>query len=366
MDAARLQEEMDLAVSQGVFPGGVLLTAIGPETVNVVCAGRIETGKQSRPVTPETIYDLASLTKILSTTILAMIFLEEGRFSLDTSLVSLWPGRVPQDKKGLTLVQLLGHTSGLPAWRPYYQDLAGVPAGKRRARAAELILKEPLESKPGRREIYSDLNFILLGLILEEIGQARQDVLFNRLIAGPLDLKTIGYRPLDRYPLPLPENLAPTEEVPRRGGLLRGEVHDDNAAALAGVAGHAGLFGLVREVWLIFSSLRAAHRDEPGPRLVSPETVRAFWRKPKTSPHRARALGFDTPSPAGSSAGRFFSPSSVGHLGFTGVSLWHDPDKDLTIILLTNRVHPAASNEAIKEFRPYIHDIVAETLAPRT
>ncbi|MDY6852908.1 MAG: serine hydrolase, partial [Thermodesulfobacteriota bacterium] len=238
-----------------------------------------------------------------------------------------------------------------------------IPPEKRRARVAELILNEPLESEPGRREVYSDLNFILLGLILEEIGQARQDVLFNRLIAGPLGLKTIGYRPLDHGSLPLPENLAPTEKVPRRGGLLRGEVHDDNAAALAGVAGHAGLFGPVREVWRIFRSLRTAHRDEPGPRPVSPGIVRAFWQR---SPHRTRALGFDTPSPAGSSAGRFFSPRSVGHLGFTGVSLWHDPDKDLTIILLTNRVHPVASNEAIKEFRPHIHDIAAETIKPRT
>jgi len=353
-------------VSQGVFPGGVLLIAVGPETAGLVCAGRIETGTQSRPVTPETIYDLASLTKILSTTILTMIFLEEGYFSLETPLVRLWPGPVPQDKKSLTLGQLLGHISGLPAWRPYYQDLAKVPAGKRRARAAELILKEPLESEPGRREVYSDLNFILLGLILEEAGQARQDILFNRLIAGPLGLKSIGYRPLDSGSLPLPENLAPTEKVPGRGGLLRGAVHDDNAAALAGVAGHAGLFGPVREAWFIFNSLRAAHQNEPGPRLVSPEIVRAFWRKPGASPHRARVLGFDTPSPAGSSAGRFFSPRSVGHLGFTGVSLWHDPGKDLTIILLTNRVHPAASNEAIRKFRPHIHDIVAESLDPQT
>jgi len=353
---------MDRAVRQGVFPGGVLLVAGGEEIAGVICAGSTGGGDVSRPVTAETVYDLASLTKILSTTILVMLFWEAERLSLESPLAGLWPEPGPEEKKGLTVARMLSHSTGLPAWRPYHQNLSQVPPAERRSRTAELILAEPLEVRPGQRAIYSDLNFILLGLILEKLADERQDLVFQKYIAGPLSLDSTGYRPTDREISEEISNVAPTEIAPHRGGLIHGQVHDDNAAALAGVAGHAGLFGTAAEVWKIFNALRSAYREEPGPRLVSPETVRRFWHRSNLAPDSTWALGFDTPSRTGSSAGRYFSPASVGHLGYTGVSLWHDPEKDLTVILLTNRVHPKASNQAIRAFRPFIHDLVVEAL----
>jgi len=356
-----LQEAMDRAVIQGVFPGGVLLAAKGDEDFSVICAGSTGGGDASRFVTAETVYDLASLTKILSTTILVMLFLEKERFTLETPLADLWPEPVPEEKKGVTVAQMLSHATGLPAWRPYHQILNRVPPDERRAEMARLILAELLEARPCRQAIYSDLNFILLGLIIEKTAGRRQNFLFQKYIAAPLSLTATGYRPTDGESSLEIDNTAPTETLPHRGGLICGQVHDDNAAALAGVAGHAGLFGTAVEVWKIFNSLRSAYRNEPGLKLVAPATVRRFWRRSNLAPDSTWALGFDTPSRTGSSAGRHFSPASVGHLGYTGVSLWYDPEKDLTVILLTNRVHPTASNQAIRTFRPYIHDLVVET-----
>ena len=352
---------MTRAVSRGVFPGAVLLAA-HREQVITVTAGRLDYDARSRPVTPETIYDLASLTKVLATTILAMIFLEKDWLSLHYPLARFWPSRLPEDKKELTLKHLLSHTSGLPAWRPYFETLKQIPAQERRKRAAELILGEPLETRPGTRSIYSDLNFILLGLILEEIGQARLGRLFDDFIAGHLNLRHTGYRPLEGKARADIEWTAPTEDCPDRGGVLRGVVHDKNAYALGGVAGHAGLFGTAGEVWRIMASLRASFRNETGVRLVSNQTVKTFWSRAAANPRITGALGFDRPAETGSAAGRYFSRTSVGHLGYTGTSLWYDPNRDFALILLSNRVHPDSGNEAIKQFRPYIHDLAVEII----
>ena len=364
MKKAMLQEEMDRAARAGVFPGGALLVAHGSEAPLVYAAGVTEYGPLGQAVTPETVYDLASLTKILSTTILFMIYTDRGLIGPDTNLRELGPGEVPRDKAGLTLAHLLGHAGGFPAWRPFYEVWGVLPASARRSAALRTVLQEPLENPPGRKAVYSDINFILLGLLLEQVGGERQDVLFSREIARPLNLSHTSYRPLEWSPdRALREDrpggvIAATEDVPRRGGVIRGQVHDDNAAALLGVAGHAGLFGTVGEVWAILKALRRAYRDEPGERLVSTETVHGFWRLSELAPDSTWALGFDTPSAEDSSAGRLFSRQSVGHLGYTGTSLWYDPVGDLTAILLTNRVHPTAENIAIRGFRPRIHDLV--------
>jgi len=362
VDSDRLQQEMNQAVSRGVFPGAVLLVAQGEQVVTVA-AGRFEYDARSRTVTPTTIYDLASLTKVLSTTLLTMIFLKQRRFDLQTPLKQLWPFYIPKDKKDITLTHLLSHTSGLPAWRPYFKSLNQIPIKERRRRAAELILEEPLESEPGKQFTYSDLDFILLGLILEETGQAHLDLLFHEFIARPLDLRRTGYRPLDRKNQISINEIAPTEDCPERGGVLKGVVHDKNAHALSGTAGHAGLFGTAGEVWRILSSLRTSFRNTPGVRLVSNQTIKTFWQWTGDNPHVTGALGFDRPADIDSAAGRYFSPSSVGHLGFTGTSLWYDPERDFAVILLSNRVHPSSTNEAIKKFRPYIHDLAVETIA---
>ena len=359
----RLREEMDRAVRRKVFPGGVLLAARGDRVTGLFPAGGLTYEQGSPPVRPDTIYDLASLTKILSTTILTMIFLDTGRFHLDSDLNTLWPGDVPRDKAGLTLARLLSHSAGFPAWRPFYGDWLKSPENRRRSLASAAILDEPLIYRPGRQSIYSDLDFILLGLILEQTGQGRQDDLFEQYIAGPLGASGIGYLPTDRAPRFARADIAPTEDLAERGGLISGVVHDDNAAALSGVAGHAGLFGNVFGVWSVFSALRRAFRDEPGKRLAAAATVKKFWQRSSLAPDSDWALGFDTKSETGSSLGRYFSLKSVGHLGFTGTSLWHDPETDLTVILLTNRVHPTRDNLAIRAFRPEIHETAAQCLS---
>ena len=354
---SRLKGEMDRAVAEGVFPGGVLLAAKG-EDVQAVCSGRLDYDPGSPAASPGTVYDLASLTKILSTTYLSMILVERGEASLDEPLTRLSPHPVPPDKEHLTLRMLLSHGAGFPAWRPYYEILAQSPPDERRRAVAEAILSEPLTHGPA---VYSDLDFILIGLILEHASGLRQDALFDQWIAAPLGLSGIGYRPDDR-PWAGAANTAPTEVVDRRGGLICGRVHDDNAAALGGVAGHAGLFATAMDVWAVFNSLRRAFRGEDRAAPASPGMVRTFWRRADMLNGSTWALGFDTPSPAGSGSGRYFSPDSVGHLGYTGTSLWYDPGRDLTVILLTNRVHPSADNVAIRKFRPHIHDAVVEAL----
>lgn len=354
-----LQKEMDRAVSSGIFPGGVLLAAKG-EHIRTWCrAGRMGQGRFDKPVTEDTVYDLASLTKILSTTLLCMIFLEKGLIDLDLPLADFWPDRVPSDKKALTLAQLLSHESGYPAWRPFYEDWKNGPPRRDRLSAAERILSEPFEAAPHTRAIYSDLNFMLLGLILETVGGLRQDELFDRYIAAPLKIG-LGYRPVDAAIPGDRAHIAPTEDVPRRGGVVWGEVHDDNARALDGVAGHAGLFGTVADAWRIFNGLRQAYREGSRGPLVHGNTVRRFWEYAPLAPGSTRGLGYDRPSGDVPSAGRLFSPKSVGHLGFTGTSLWYDPEKDFTLILFTNRVHPSAENIAIRRFRPFIHERAVE------
>ena len=344
-------------MKEGVFPGGVLLIARESEIIGLFPAGRTGYEPQDNDVTPDTVYDLASLTKILSTTFLTMLLVDEGRLSLDDDPAGLLGLETPADKAGLTMKTLLSHSSGLPAWRPLYETLEKLPRENRRAAAVKVILGEPLENPPGRWAVYSDLGFILLGFILEKLLDMRQDRAFGQLIARPLGLTKTGYRPLDAPQAGPPA--APTENAPRRGGVIRGMVHDDNAFALGGAAGHAGLFGPAREAFLVFDNLARAFRGQTAVIPVSQDTVRTFWARTGRPPGSTWALGFDTPAETGSSAGEILSRQSVGHLGYTGTSLWHDPARTLTVILLTNRVHPSAENIAIRRFRPHIHDAAA-------
>lgn len=362
MNINPLQQAMDQAVKDKSFPGGVLLVGQGDRPAAVVASGRLTYRPEDRAVDADTVYDLASLTKSLSTAVLTMMTIERTWLDLDTTLDQLLPLAVPKDKKPITLLHLLSHTSGLPAWRPIYRAVQGVPAGRIRKRAMEAILKAPLESPPGQRYLYSDLDFILLGFILERFGQDRQDRLFMNLVAKPLGLTRLAYRPLSQPDLPSLETIAPTEDRGAEGGLLHGRVHDDNAAALGGVAGHAGLFGRAADVFSIVVSLRASYKNTKGYKLVAARSVKTFWQTPAPDPAATAGLGFDRPAASGSAAGERLSRQSVGHLGFTGTSFWYDPDRDLTVILLTNRVHPSIENNAIRDFRPAVHDLAVNAV----
>jgi CubicO group peptidase (beta-lactamase class C family) len=309
-------------------------------------AGRLALG-ETTPATETTVFDLASLTKVLATTTLVLALECEGRLDLATpvrSLVRSWSGG---DRQSVTVRDLLEHASGLPAHRPYYLERSG------RAAFEAAIATEPLEYEPRSRSVYSDLGFILLGFVLEDRGQRSLDRQFADWLARTTIQEDIrfGTRPdwLTRT--------AATEQDPWRGRLLRSDVHDENAAALNGVAGHAGLFGTAAAVGAIARWWLARLHGDDDP-LTGIDAVRArTYAKPSTVPGSSRALGWDTMRPT-SSCGSRWSSRALGHTGFTGTSLWIDPARDRYAVLLTNRVHPTRMSEGITAVRRDFHDAV--------
>lgn len=361
--AKNLRNLLAEAVREGVFPGAAAAVAWGPpdgrQKLEVIAG--TTAGSGSPPVFARTCFDLASLTKPLATALAVLCLLKEGKVGLGFPLPSLLPGTVPTDKEEITLRHLLGHASGLPAYRPYFKTLVKMAPEKRSANLRQAILAEPLLYPPGRGSLYSDLDYMLLGMIIEEASGQRLDRVVASKVFAPLGLEEeLFFQPL---PAGHPErSFAATEDCPWRGRVLSGEVHDDNAYALGGVAGHAGLFGTAAGVLALalhLLDMRQKRAVHPGFRR---EDLQTFLTSRSSAPSASWVLGFDTPSPVGSSAGRYFSASSFGHLGFTGTSFWVDPEKELVVVLLTNRVHPSRADDRIKVFRPRFHDMVMETL----
>ncbi|OFW10678.1 MAG: hypothetical protein A3H27_11285 [Acidobacteria bacterium RIFCSPLOWO2_02_FULL_59_13] len=353
-------EILNRAVVQGAFPGAVL--AVGQASdVAILPVGRVSYSPDAAPVTAETIYDLASLTKVVATTTAAMILSERGLLALDgpvagylpefrqpfdTSMDPLW-----QARGEVTVRHLLAHRSGLPAYEPFFL----------RAREKFHVIEEaralPLEEIPGRKTLYSDVGFILLGQILEGAAQVPLDCFCQQEIFTPLGMTDTGFNP----PRELWDRIAPTEwDETFRKRLIHGEVHDENAWVMGGVAGHAGLFSTAGDL-ARFCRMMLAEGRTNGSQLVQAATIGEFTRAWPAAEGAPRGLGWDKPSEP-SSCGRYFSPASYGHLGFTGTSVWIDPEKSLYVVLLTNRVHPSRSNESIREVRPAVHDAVVRSL----
>jgi CubicO group peptidase (beta-lactamase class C family) len=262
----------------------------------------------------------------------------------------------PGDKKNITIQQLLTHSSGLPAWRPFFKVLASTPQELRKSTLMEMILHQPLEQAPGAQAVYSDLGFMLLGLILEEVCDQP---------LAPLYADVCQQLRIDEPPfyLPagaaIPPDTAPCGAMPEMGrSLILGQAEDENALVLNGEAGHAGLFGAAGQVRNL---LAAAYRQDNARRLWSEERCRQIYNR--SMPGATRTAGFDTPDPYDSSAGREFPPGVIGHLGFTGVSFWYQPQQDLGVVLLSNRVALGRDNWKIKEFRPALHDVIWRTWA---
>lgn len=348
---ADAEELVFQALKDRVFPGAVALAADRGGVVMDRAYGvaNLDTG---RAVTLDTVFDLASLTKPLATALAVMKLVEWGKTDLDRPIGDILAPFKGFAKGAITLRHLLSHTSGLPDYRPYYVTLSELPQNIRKKTRQELLVQEPLVQPIGAQTLYSDLGFMILAWVVEELSGERLDRFVARTIYKPLGL---GLFFVDLQ-APLPEApFAATERCAWRKKLLQGQVHDDNAYAVGGIDGHAGLFGTARDVYgLIAALLDAYHGRAAGP-VFKPDLVRLFLEE-----HQAcgRALGFDMPSAEGSSSGRHFSSRSVGHLGFTGTSFWVDPDRELTVILLTNRVHPTRENTRIKAFRPVFHDAV--------
>ena len=362
-DPDRLQHAADLlrqAVDDGVTPGGVLLVARRGAVVLERGAGRLTYDEGSAAVTPSTIYDLASLTKVIATTTLMMRRVEAGALDLDATAASYLPELEESPVGGATLRDLLAHSSGLPCCTELFRDVGeGLDRGEARARYLEHIAGTELEVGRRERAIYSDLGVLLLGEILERSSDRSLAVQVQDEVLEPLGLADTGYLPLED----LRERIAPTEFDSWRGRLPHGEVHDENTLALGGIAPHAGLFGTARDV-AAFGQTILNGGAYGGQRLANAKTVSLFTRRAELVPGSSRALGWDTPSNP-SSAGRYFSSRSFGHTGFTGTSLWIDPELDLIVVLLTNRVHPTRDNIAIRRLRPAIHDAVVLAIDDR-
>jgi CubicO group peptidase (beta-lactamase class C family) len=359
-----IHSAMTDAVANAVFPGGVLLVDVAGEIVFFEAFGFATSVPRAESMSTDTVFDLASLTKPLVTAALTLCLVAERRCALDDPVGAYLPPWTEGPKARATLRHLLTHTAGLPDWRPLYERLepalVAAPSGKRRI--TELAEREPLLSEPGAESRYSDLGFLLLGAVLERIGGHPLDQAARERLFTPLGLSSVGYLPVgnaDGRAWVAGLRVAATERCPWRGRVLRGEVHDENAYAMGGVSGHAGLFGDA----LAVRALVRAWRDAALGRSTSWPADLTTWfvTRQRDLGQGTWALGWTVPTPP-STSGRFFSPRAYGHLGFTGTSVWVDPDRDLTVVLLTNRVHPTRENHGIASFRPSIHDAIYQWL----
>lgn len=321
----------------------------------------------------DTVFDLSSLTKPLATTVAVMMLRVDGKLRLDDRVTRFFHNFGVHGKGYVTFRQLLAHCSGLAAWRPFYQQVAEVErSGKVNFMAShgakefvyDQIHREKPEYPPASRALYSDLNFMLLGETVEQVSGVGLNKFCRDKIFRPLGLRATDFIDISlvrtRRLEPVPEMFAPTSVCPLRKRLLVGEVDDENAFAMGGVAGHAGLFAPVREVDRIVHELLRCYTGRSD--FILPKIVQEFWTRDTTAKGSTWALGWDSPSPEYSSSGHRFSTAAVGHLGFTGTSIWIEPAKEIAVSLLTNRVHPRRDNQAIREFRPRIHDLIMEAL----
>jgi serine-type D-Ala-D-Ala carboxypeptidase len=369
-----LADKMREGLEQGVFPGAVLLVAAGNQLVHHASYGHATLIPQPEPTSVDTYYDLASLTKPLATVTAILGFVADGRVALDAPIGQFLPELRHESLRRGTIRHLLNHCTGLPAWRPFYERI--VPDGtrlretavaQRRAALFDAIHHEDLIEPVGARSVYSDLGFILLGELLERVSGKDWLTLSHDQVFAPLGVRGLFYMsetgPTGGTSI-RGRSFAATEQDPWRGRLLRGEVHDEHAAIMGGVSSHAGLFGTAQSVFELAAMWLAAVRGEST--QFPTNWAREFVRRQNLAPGSSWGLGWDTPSRglAGepSSSGNHFSPSSFGHLGYAGTSVWIDPERHLIVVLLTNRVHPHRTNNLIRQFRPVLHDTVVTAL----
>jgi CubicO group peptidase (beta-lactamase class C family) len=361
------------AVGSGAIPGVTICVRFADEVVFEGAFGHRCLIPEPQPMRIDTVFDLSSLTKPLATTLAVMLMVRDGKLKVTDRVTRFFHNFGVHGKGKVTFGQLLAHCSGLAPWRPFYQQIAEIERRGRvnfmASRGAkefvyEEIHREKPETPPGTRANYSDLNFMLLGEVVEQVAGQSLDRFCREKIYRPLELRSTDFIDMSlmrsRRLQTVTEMFAATEVCPSRKRLLIGEVHDENAYAMGGVAGHAGLFAPVREVDRLAHELLACYHGRS--ELLPQKIVAEFWSRDATVNGSTWALGWDTQSAQNSSAGHYFPPNAVGHLGFTGTSLWIDPERSIAVTLLTNRVHPRRDNQAIRDFRPKIHDLVIEAL----
>jgi serine-type D-Ala-D-Ala carboxypeptidase len=332
---------------QRAFPGAAFAVARDGTTVLQGAVGRFTYSDSSHDVTLSTVFDIASVTKVVATTSMAMLLHERGKLNLQQPVIEILPEFEQTDsRRGLVTVQmLLAHSSGLPAYVKLYQD------ARDRESLLRLALQVPLEQHPGTHAYYSDVGFILLGELLERISGNKLDSFCSREILIPLRMRSTGFH-LDPEIRP---SIPPTrDDQDFRHRVVQGEVHDENASVMGGVSGHAGLFSNTTDLMEFSATLLGL-----GTQLFHPQTLDLFTRRQTMPAGTSRALGWDTPS-SPSQSGKHFSSRSFGHLGYTGTSLWIDAERKIAISLLTNRTWPDNQSQLIKQVRPAFHDAVME------
>jgi serine-type D-Ala-D-Ala carboxypeptidase len=364
-------EVLERAVAERAFPGASYGILLNGEVVALDAVARFTYDSASPEVTPGTVFDLASITKVMATTAMAMLLYdralarssdrsrargeERSALDLDARLGDILPGFVVgmepgSHKERVTLRMLLAHSSGLPGYARLF-EIHHTPQALLSA-----VLHLPLEAQPAARAEYSDIGFILLGKALEIISADHLGSFFSQEIAKPLGLETARFCPPEDWRPHIP----PTEDDRvYRLRVIQGEVQDENCHTLGGVAGHAGLFANALDVLHFAACILAEGRTRTGRQLFHPETVRLFAARQTEPSGTSRALGWDTPTEP-SSSGRHLSQNSIGHLGYAGTSLWIDPERKLAVVLLTNRTWPDRASKAIQRVRPAFHDAVAD------
>jgi CubicO group peptidase (beta-lactamase class C family) len=348
---------LEKAIDAHAFPACSLAVTFRGELVAHKALGRFTYDLSSREVGTANLFDLASLTKVVATTPMAMVLYERGMLDLEAPVTAIVPefaeglergiGELNSRRSEVTLHMLLAHGSGLPAYEKLFRR------AKTRDELFRAAFTTPLTATPGSHAEYSDIGFIILGVALERLADESLDVFCQREIFGPLGMAHTTFNPVQA----LKDSIPPTaDDRSFRHRVIQGEVQDENASVLGGVSGHAGLFSTAEDLAIFaHAMLNGGHP------ILRASTIDLFTRREHAPGGTSRALGWDTPSTP-SQSGKYFSSRSFGHLGYTGTSLWIDPERQLSIAFLTNRTWPDCQNQAIKQVRPALHDVVVEAL----
>ena len=351
MQFSRAFDILRKAVADRAFPAASIAVTRQGKLIALRAFGQFTYEPHSAAVTPESVFDLASVSKAIATTSMAMLLYQRGLLDLEAPVAAIVPEFAASDptknRRDVTLRMLLAHSSGLPAYEKLFLRV------HTRGELLAAAFTTPLTAEPEARAEYSDIGFIILGIALERIADEPLDRFCRREVFGPLGMAQTAFNP----PASWRDSIPPTaDDRSFRHRIIQGEVQDENASVLGGVAGHAGLFASAQDIALFANAILTG-----GAPILRPETLALFTRRESEPAGTSRALGWDTPS-SPSQSGKYFSATSFGHLGYTGTSLWLDPERQLSITLLANRTWPDCSNQAIKHVRPSFHDAIIEAL----
>ncbi len=342
---------LNQAISDSAFPGCAISVGYRGKLIFEQSFGTFTYKPQSPKIEVNSIFDLASVTKVVATTTTTMILYDQRRLQLDWKVIDIVPAFQGKDKEKVTIRHLLTHTSGLPGWIRFYLDQNG------KEQIIQEICDTELENEPGTTYVYSDLGMIIMQKILETIAQKPLDQLVQDYITIPLDMKRTFYNPDSS----LISEIVPTEISEWHKKLVHGFVHDENTYVMGGISGHAGLFSTVRDL-SVFCQMYLNRGLYDNTRILKTETIDLFTTRQNLIEGSTRALGWDTRSEQNSMAGDYMSMRAFGHSGFTGTTIWIDPENEVFVVLLTNRVHPTRENRKISRVRPKVHNYVMKAV----